>query len=372
MEELNEFEQKCQDWLDTPKSERNLGVGAMLMLQANKNKILYQNAINKSMFDKIDYELQKYLGSKFRKCDAVTVEKLTEEIAVSGIEITAIESKGKRKDHDELPQEVQDIILTNSQRYARLRGLHERVKVLSGTGYTPCDRYPYLKEILQLSTEIRNAWKFYDEFKVGDKLNIKAEDVKSIDAQRIGSNRVYIGRAIKEVPEKLKAGKLAAGNAQIAEAQIRYDELMLAGQEVKAETIEGLKAIGVIIQTIETKTEGGESGEQIKDPANPDIEAAKESDVDAQYDNPDAPGYVAQADGTVRYPMADGIPFDFLPDEGTIIAGTVTFADGSRIEPGKYITAESLTIEVLPEGKANIIEAEEVTDKSNEVDNVNA
>ena len=358
MEELNEFELKCQEWLDTPQSERNLEVGAMLMLQANKNKILYQNAINKSMFDKIAYELQKYLGSKFRKCDAVTVEKLTEEIAVSGIEITAIESKGKRKDHDELPQEVQDIILTNSQRYARLRGLHERVKVLSGEGYTPCDRYPYLKEMLQLSTEIRNAWKFYDEFKVGDKLNINAEDVKPIDAQRIGSNRVYIGRAIKEVPEKLKAGKLAAGQAQIAEAQIRYNELMLAGQEVKPETIDGLKAIGVIVQETGTKAEGGESGEQITDPANPDLEPA----IVAQYDNPDAPDYVAQADGTVRYPMAEGIPFDFLPDEGTIIAGSVKLADGSEIEPGEYITAEGMTIVVLPEGKANIIEAQPDTD----------
>lgn len=364
MAELNDHEKKCQNWLDTPATERNLEVGAMLMLQSNRNRILYQNCIHKQNFAKIEYELKKYLGNKYVQCNTEVIEKIAEEITVISEKISSEENKGKRKDHDELPQEVQDIILANSQRYARLRGLHERVKVLSGTGYTPCDRFPHLKEMLQLSTEIRDAWKFYDEYKIGDKLNIKAEAVKPIDAQRIGSNRVYIGRAIKEVPEKLKEGKLAAGSNQIAEAQIRYNELMLAGQEVKPETIEGLKAIGVIVQVTETKPEGGENGEKLQDPANPDIEA--------QYDNPDAPGYVAQADGTVRYPMAEGIPFDFLPDEGTIVVGTATLADGSKIEPGKYTTAEGLTIEVLPEGIANIIEAEEITEETNGTDSLNA
>ena len=366
MAELNDFEQKCQNWLDMPASERNLETGAMLMLQANRNKILYKNVINKKMFDKIAYELKKYLGDKFHNCDAITVEKMTEEVKLvtTKIYFADSETKGKRKDHDELPQEVQDIILTNSQRYARLRGLQERVKVLSGKGYTPCDRFPYLKEMLQLSAEIRDAWKFYDEYKIGDKLSIKAEVVKPIDAQRIGSNRVYIGRAIKEVPEKLKAGKLAAGSAQIAEAQIRYNELINAGQELKPDTIEGLKTIGVIVQVIGTKPDGGENREKLQYPANTDIEVA-------QYDNPDVPGYVAQTDGTVRYPMAFGIPFDFLPDEGTIVAGTVTLADGSKIEPGKYITAEGLIIEVLPEGRANIIETEEISENTNETDNLN-
>lgn len=287
MIELNEFDQKVQDWLDKPVDERDLEAGATLMLQATRNRILHQNVIRRKNFDKIAYELKKYLGSKFRQCDTVTVEKLTEEVELVATKIyfADSETKGKRKDHDELPQEVQDIILANSQRYARLRGLHERVKVLSGTGYTPCDRFPHLKEMLQLSTEIRDAWKFYDEYKIGDKLNIKAEEVKPIDAQRITSNRVYIGRAIKEVPEKLKAGKLAAGNAQIAEAQIRYNELMLAGQEVKPETIAGLKAIGVIVQEIGEKPEGGEAGEQIVDEINPDIEPAKEPEADAENVN---------------------------------------------------------------------------------------
>jgi len=276
MADLNEFKQKVQNWLDTPVDERTLEAGATLMLQATRNRILHQNVLRRSNFDKIEYELTKYLGDKFRQCNAATVEKLTEEIATVNISITGTETKGKRNDHDELPNEVQDIILSNSQRYARLRSLHERVKVLSGEGYTPCDRFPFLKEMLQLSNEIRESWKFYDEYQFGDKVTVKAQEVKPIDAQRITSNRVYIGRAIKEVSEKIAANKLGAASAQIAEAQNRYNELMLAGQEVKPETIAGLKAIGVLVGSEESKPEGGESGEQLNDPTNPDIEPANE------------------------------------------------------------------------------------------------
>lgn len=84
-----------------------------------------------------------------------------------------------------------------------------------------------------------------------------------------------------------------------------------------------------------------------------------EAKTDPQYDNPEASGYVAQAEGTVRYPMAEGIPFDFLPNKGTLVKGTVTRADGSKIKPGTYVTAEGLEIAVQPGGKANIKEVEE-------------
>lgn len=94
-----------------------------------------------------------------------------------------------------------------------------------------------------------------------------------------------------------------------------------------------------------------------------------------QYNDPTAPGYVGQAQGSVRYPMAEGLPFDFLPYEGTIVKGTITLANGSKIKPGTYITAEGLEITVQPGGKASIKEIPEEgeitnTDKvSNSSDN---
>lgn len=75
-----------------------------------------------------------------------------------------------------------------------------------------------------------------------------------------------------------------------------------------------------------------------------------------QYDDPAAPGFIEPANGIVRYPMAEGIPFDFLPDEGTAVKGSVIRADGSKVRPGTYITAEGLKIVVQPGGRANIKE----------------
>lgn len=79
--------------------------------------------------------------------------------------------------------------------------------------------------------------------------------------------------------------------------------------------------------------------------------------VDPQYIDPALPGYVPQAEGTVRYPMADGIPFDFLPNKGTLVEGKVTRADGTKIKAGTYLTSEGLQI-VVQDGKASIKEVE--------------
>ena len=46
-----------------------------------------------------------------------------------------------------------------------------------------------------------------------------------------------------------------------------------------------MKAIGVIVQVTEEKTEGGETGEQFVDENNPDIEPAKEPEADAENVN---------------------------------------------------------------------------------------
>ena len=54
---------QIQEWLDTPADDRNIAVGAELMLKLNRNRILYQNVISKGcrMMGKVEYELKKYL-----------------------------------------------------------------------------------------------------------------------------------------------------------------------------------------------------------------------------------------------------------------------------------------------------------------------
>lgn len=63
-----------------------------------------------------------------------------------------------------------------------------------------------------------------------------------------------------------------------------------------------------------------------------------------------------QAEGVVRYPMSKGLPFDFLPNEGTITEGSVKLADGTAIKAGTYKTAEGLSVIVAADGTASLKE----------------
>jgi len=58
--------------------------------------------------------------------------------------------------------------------------------------------------------------------------------------------------------------------------------------------------------------------------------------------------------GVTRYPMPEGMPIDFTPDEDSDVKGTVKYADGSKVKAGTYTTVNGLQIAVQPGGKANI------------------
>lgn len=86
------------------------------------------------------------------------------------------------------------------------------------------------------------------------------------------------------------------------------------------------------------------------------LEPPAGNSVKPQYEDPDAPGYVEQAEGTVRYPILDIIPIDFLPNTGTLVEGTAKWADGSEIEAGEYETTDGLLIVVQADGTVSINE----------------
>lgn len=112
--------------------------------------------------------------------------------------------------------------------------------------------------------------------------------------------------------------------------------------DVPADVREVLEFIDQAEQTADASTEEG----PLAGPA----ETAEEDTT--------APAYPDQVEGTVRYSMAEGIPFDFLPDAGTLVKGTVLRADGSKIKAGTYATAEGLEIAVQVTGKATIKEVD--------------
>lgn len=264
MIELNEFEQEIQNWLDVPETERDLNTGATLMIRANRNEIMYNNVVRKSNFEKIDYELRKYLGDKYRKCDAETMQKLTTEVETVLVELIAEDGVGKRKDHDELPAEIQGLIFENSEKYARMRSVHERLKLMSGEGYTACDRFPHLKTLLALSNEIRENWNTYDTYVIGSE-KIKPDAFK-IDAKRVSANRKYLSDNKSKIKVLIEAGEVEKTAELLAKMQIRYNELIINGESFAPEQVAELKELGVIVQEV------GETVEEVAATIEPEEE----------------------------------------------------------------------------------------------------
>ena len=247
MSKLNEFEVQVHEWLSTPASERDLELGAKLLLQISKNQILHRNVIRQSNFDKIEFVLSTYLGDKAKDIVVETkeVDKQTIVFEKKFNEITAkIEGKGKREDHDQLPEFIQAIPEVNTGIYQKMRSLQERLKILSSGTSTMADRLPFITELMELDRTLIANWETYDTFDLL-KYVTKPSGV-ALDIKQIQAARTFISRAAakKELTEKA-----------LEETQNRYNDLILDGQTVSPEITDKLKALGVIVMEVKETEE---------------------------------------------------------------------------------------------------------------------
>jgi len=170
---------RIQQWLETPAEQRNIQEGATLLLKLNRNKVMYRNII---MFPHkwgkaLEAELQKRLEYRVNQVDHEQVEQMraqVKEIAKSRSlheQNPANEFKaGKRADHDVLPEEIQAAYVENLGIMQRMRMLHGKLVLLEEAAAgknIPCldgDRYPFLKELIELDKQYHENWQKYDDF----------------------------------------------------------------------------------------------------------------------------------------------------------------------------------------------------------------
>ena len=73
---------------------------------------------------------------------------------------------GKRDDHDSLPDEIKAKYVENLSILQRMRELHLKLRSLS-LDTVPCpdsERYPFLKELIDLDKKMHANWEEYDHF----------------------------------------------------------------------------------------------------------------------------------------------------------------------------------------------------------------
>ena len=172
----NKLTERLQDFLDTPREDRDWNEGAILLLQLTNNTIMYRNlSINpKGKAEFIEGKLRAFLKSR-REVEAhdevIILQEQVNAIIENRTEFKedneAKEFKaGKRADHDRLPEDIQALYVENLDLVHRMRELHLRLRLLSDSTkqVLAVERKPLLDEFINLDKKLHANWDAYDHF----------------------------------------------------------------------------------------------------------------------------------------------------------------------------------------------------------------
>ena len=300
------FRAKVEEWLSKGKhTEVELAEGAMMVLQCNRNHALYNTIMRRPARyeDKIAYELRKHL--RYLKDDltlddvksmevgvlpvianaiSVTEVAINEETAEmgevpensilptpfsyteNGKQVGSIMARGKRTDHDTLPDNIRAIWDKNAERYKKIKQAHETCKTLTAA----CDRYEFTKAIAELWADYKKDFDKYDHYvhdeavtqvPAADEVQLSADDLKAINAAR-----PYISKNLPKLIDLMAASKKEGFTEEQAKElencrekiQQRVDVLVRTKQVIKDELRQQLTEADIILETSDSDGQGQE------------------------------------------------------------------------------------------------------------------
>ena len=178
-----QFTLKLQEWMNTPADKRDYEQGAKFLLQLTNNKILYRNLSRdpKGHAEFIEFKIKRYLQYRLQELTHDEVNAMQKQVDVIARKL-ALDKEvpktkapktenqefraGKRADHDTLPPEIQALYVENASLMQKMRELHLQLRMLSTQASTcpDSDRYPFLKEIIELDKRYHKNWQEYDNY----------------------------------------------------------------------------------------------------------------------------------------------------------------------------------------------------------------
>lgn len=305
------FRAKVEEWLSKEThTEAELADGAMMVLQCNRNRAMYNTMMRKPSHyeEKMVYELKKHLAYLQNDMNLEDVKNLEKRIlpvigkAIADTEDTtdraaaalgeipensflpapalsseepyeqtdAIVARGKRSDHDNLPDNIRAIWEKNAERYKRIKQAHETCKTLTAA----CDRYEFTSAIAELWTDYKKDFDTYDHYVLVDakekagsqapdteEVQLAAEDVKAINAAR-----PYISKNLPKLIALVAAAKqegFTEAQAQELESwrdriQQRVDVLIRTKQVIKDDLRQQLTEADIKLEISDSDGQGQE------------------------------------------------------------------------------------------------------------------
>lgn len=173
----HKFTELIKQWLETPSNQRDYSVGALYLLKLSGNQIMYRNIVAQldRRHDFVDYQIQKYYNFRVQALTHAQVEEMQQQVDVIVAEHISLAANadehktGKRDDHDSLPDEIKAKYVENLSILQRMRELHLKLRSLS-LDTSPCpdsERYPFLKELIDLDKKMHANWEEYDHYVIG-------------------------------------------------------------------------------------------------------------------------------------------------------------------------------------------------------------
>lgn len=222
-----ELTPKIQEWLAADPGERDIKAGAELLLRITRNRILYNNIIRNPVgkASLLEYHLQKILKNRL-------IDTTHEEVKQMMVQVDAIASqrgfdrsertpfqKGKRSDHDELPDDVKQLYVENAELMRRMREAHTRLRMITPLNSTcpDSDRYPLAKAIIDYDRRYRDNWNVYDHYVKGTPLaaTVKVVDARSAQKNAVKTINLQLGKYAKS-PTEATAERIKELYSQIA------------------------------------------------------------------------------------------------------------------------------------------------------------
>lgn len=271
------FTQEIADWLETPREERDVRKGAELLLRINGNRHIYQLAMIRpeTAHNHVEADLKKFLQIRLdghtmesvRQMDSELIPKVQNiittrqdesEDAPEETDDTAPTHRGKRSDHNELPEEIRAIYERGGELFEKIKQIFTELQQMENA--PACDRYEKLKVLKPLVKEYTDGWERYDNYNSDMS---QEEAVEAVDeapepgneVKRVGAARKFISTHVAKLETLLQAETIDEAEVENERRQIAERMAFVAetGGSFKPDFAQRINALGV---DIEPTTEG--------------------------------------------------------------------------------------------------------------------
>lgn len=276
----NKFTQQLTEWLNTPRDQRDILAGAMMLLRLNKNRFFYANVCRRpdKFHDKLEYELRKHLHIRLDNMTIADVVRLEAKVIPQAKKTLATPpalvsadnelpkakvARGRRDDHDRLPADIQELWDKNLQLYKTIKQVFEQLKGMEKA--QPCDRYEYLKILDEIDKQYRRNLECYDNYVApsapsaasprstsanakSPTENAEESTSRDTDYRKINAARKTLSKYKKVFAKSIEAGdseKAATAKKKILDS---VDAIRRAGGIIGAAVTNELVDLGIIMK----------------------------------------------------------------------------------------------------------------------------